>query len=139
MSETLPRTRATGTDHISVSGADYDLSDIKTVSLIRPVLNRGIGWGVAIAGLIILVLGYVVWGTFLPPLLGGICLIIAGLVVAFIVKPSYTVRMARVQGEAVQISFPTEQSASDALTQIDKAIGQRRADDAAPLEQELGA
>ena len=93
----------------------------------------------AIAGLIILVLGYVVWGTFLPPLLGGICLIIAGLVVAFIVKPSYTVRMARVQGEAVQISFPTEQSASDALTQIDKAIGQRRADDAAPLEQELGA
>lgn len=139
MSETLPRTRATSTNHISVSGTDYDLSDVQTVSLIRPVLNRGIGWGVAIAGLIILVLGYVVWGTLLPPMIGGISLLIAGLVVALVVKPSYTVRMARANGEATQISFPTQASAGDALAQIDKALGQRRAADAAPLERELGA
>ena len=139
MSETLPRTRATSINHISVSGTDYDLSDVQTVSLIRPVLNPGIGWGVAILGLIILVLGYVVWGTLLPPMIGGISLLIAGLVVALVVKPSYTVRMARANGEATQISFPTQASAGDALVQIDKALGERRAADAAPLERELGA
>ncbi|MBC8162436.1 MAG: hypothetical protein H7Z42_14595 [Roseiflexaceae bacterium] len=139
MAEGFINTRATSTDHISVNGTDYNLSDVKTVSLIRPVLNRGIGWGVAALGLVVLVLGYIVWQTLLPPMIGGVSLLIAGLVIALAVKPNYTVRMARAAGEPTLISFPTENSAREALVQIEAAVAKRRPANAAPLERELGA
>jgi hypothetical protein len=125
---------------LTLGSTTYDLSNIATVSLIRPILNRTIGWITAAVGLIIGVAGYLVWGTFLSPMLGGLALLIAGLVVVATVRESYTVRMSPLAGQPVLIQFTNPVQAQKVVTAIGSVIAKRPSrQENPPLERELGA
>lgn len=125
--------------NVVANGQQYALANLATVSLIRPVLSRTIGWIVAVVGLIILVAGYLVWGVLLTPIVAGAALLIAGLVVAFTVKESYTVRLNMKNGPPVLLQFADQAEAQRTVTAIGAAIDQQRGPDEHPLEREVGA
>lgn len=123
---------------VMVAGSNYSLDDLSSVSLIRPILTRSLGWGVAVLGLVIGVLGYIVWGTFLTPMLAGVVLLIAGLVVAMTVREHYTVRINHNSGEPVLLKFQSAAEAQRTVTEIGNAIARHRST-TQPLEREIGA
>ncbi|KPV50405.1 hypothetical protein SE17_27140 [Kouleothrix aurantiaca] len=106
-----------------IGGKTYELSDIDTVSVVAPVLRREYGYGLAIVGLVLLVAGYLVWGTFLTPMFVGVVLIIAGLAIALVVRKSYTVHLNHRDKQTTTIHFPRRAQAEQlvhALTQANK-------------------
>lgn len=124
---------------VMVNGQRYNVADLATVSLVRPVLSRTLGWAVAVLGLIIGVAGYLIWGILLTPIVAGAALLIAGLVVAFTVRESYTVRLNMKNGAPVLLQFADPIEAQHTTTAIGAAIDQQRTADERPLEREIGA
>lgn len=105
-----------------IGGQSFDLEDIETVSLTNPVLNRTYGFVAIGVGIIIATLGYFVWeAVFLTPMLGGLSLIVVGVVLAFAVRPHYTVRLNRSDGTLTRLQFPNRAQAEQVLQAVRKA------------------
>lgn len=113
-------------DHAEIGGQSYDLREIETVSLTNPVLNRAYGFVAIGLGIILAVIGYFVWGgILLTPTLGGLALIIVGVVLAFAVRPNYTVRLNRSNGATTALRFPTRAQAEQVLQAVRSAVARR--------------
>lgn len=109
--------------HAVVGGKTYNMDDIDTVSVVAPVLRREYGYGLAITGLVLLVVGYLVWGVFLTPTLVGAVLLVAGLAIAFAVQKNYTVHLNQRGKQLTTVQFPERAQAErfvQALTQAGK-------------------
>lgn len=122
---------------VMVNGQRYNIADVATVSMIRPILSKTLGWGVAVLGLIILVAGYIIWRTLLTPVVAGAAILIAGVVIALVVRESYTVRMTMKSGSPVMLQFANPTEAQHTVTAIGAALDQQRAADERPLEREV--
>ena len=82
----------------------YALSDVRSVALIRPILKRSYGWIALIVGIILMIVGYVVWnGVLLSPMVGGVALILAGVVLLVAVRERYIVRFNEPSGGVVEL------------------------------------
>ena len=125
-------------DAVTAGGQTYPFSSIKTVSLIRPILTKGMGVGLAIVGAIILVLGYIIWGTFLTPMLAGLVMIIVGVTIAASVRQTYTVRLNRSSGDPALIQLTDQTAAQHAVTTIGAALAQQRTGPEPLQSHELG-
>ena len=123
---------------IQVGNETFDYADFSTVSFIRPILSPLIGWVVAVIGLIILVAGYIVWHVFLTPMLAGAVLLIAGIIVALMVRETYTVRLNRRTGEPLLLQFKDAATAQRTVTRIGAALSQRRSSEETVISREAG-
>lgn len=115
----------TGT-RATLGGQTIDLADINTVSLIPPILRPEYGYGLAALGLVIGVVGYLVWGVFLTPVLAGVVLVIVGLALAFAVKTSYTVRLNRTNGQTTMVNFSDRSRAEQVVAALSRALSNKR-------------
>lgn len=110
-----------------VGGRSIELADIDTVSLIKPVMNPSWGWALAGVGALLAVIGYIVWdGLILTPVFAGLALIVIGLVVAFMVRPSYTVRITDASGTVTPISIAKAKPAADIANTLAQAVAKRK-------------
>lgn len=109
-----------------IGGQSFDLDGIETVSLTNPILNRTYGFVAIGLGIILAVVGYFVWdAVLLTPTLGGLALIVVGFVLAFTVRPRYTVRLNRSDGTLTRLQLPTRQQAEQVLQAVRQAVAQR--------------
>lgn len=82
----------------------YPLSDVGSVAVIRPILKRSYGMIALIVGVILTIVGYIVWnGVLLSPMVGGIALIVAGAVLLAVVRERYIVRFSPKEGGIVEL------------------------------------
>ncbi|GAB4206560.1 MAG: hypothetical protein OHK0022_33730 [Roseiflexaceae bacterium] len=111
----------------NVSGQSYDLSNAAGVSLVRPNIPRWLGGVLITVGIILLIVGYIVWeGIFLTPMLGGSVLIIAGAAIYGLVRERYTVTITSNSGEQQQVQFTDGRQAAQLVEAISNAIRTRR-------------
>lgn len=109
-----------------IGGQSFELEGIETVSLTNPVLNRAYGFVAIGLGIILATVGYFVWdGVLLTPTLGGMSLIIIGVVLAFAVRPNYTVRLNRSDGTLTKLRFPNRAQAEQVLQAVRQAVARR--------------
>jgi hypothetical protein len=86
-------------------------------------LRREYGYVAIGLGLLLAVIGYIVWqGVFLTPMLGGITLIVVGAVLLWKVQTAYTVRLLRKDGQHTLLQFPDMNTARRALQQLQGAL-----------------
>jgi uncharacterized protein YjeT (DUF2065 family) len=110
-----------------LQGKSYDLGAIDSVSLIPPIMNRSYGFVSIGIGAVITILGYFVWqGIFLTPMLAGIALMIAGIVIVAMVKPHATVRINHTNGSTAELRFPTRAEAEQIVDALSLALQRRR-------------
>ena len=73
------------------------------------------------------VVGYIVWdGVLLTPVFAGLVLIVVGVVVALMVRPSYTVRITDTAGTVTPISFAKAKAAANIANTLTRAVAKRR-------------
>ena len=108
-----------------LGGKTFDLTTIKNVSLVAPVMRREYGYAAAALGIVLLVLGYFVWGAFLTPMLVGVVLIVVGIGVATVVRHNYIVHLNAADGKATAIPFPDRSRAERALAALSQALSGR--------------
>lgn len=123
---------------IQVGNTSYDYADIATVSLVRPILSPLYGWVLAAVGLIVLLAGYFVWGVFLTPMLAGAVMLVAGVIIALMVRETYTVRLNPRSGEPVLLQFKDAAAAQRTVTKIGAALDQQRAPTEQVISREVG-
>jgi hypothetical protein len=117
------RVVAGGNQKITVEGQSVDLHNVQQVSLQPPILRREYGYVAIGLGLLLAVIGYIVWqGVFLTPMLGGITLIVVGAVLLWKVQTAYTVRLLRKDGQHTLLQFPDMNTARRALQQLQGAL-----------------
>ena len=109
------------TSQATIGGKTYDLTDINSVSLVRPVLRPEYGYVLAVAGLVLLIAGYLVWGVFLTPMLAGGILLIAGIAMALTTKKSYTVHLNHRNQQATTLQFPARAEAEQFVRALNQA------------------
>ena len=109
----------------SLGGKTYDLAGIKSVSLVAPVLRPEYGYGLAGLGVVLLLAGYFVWGVFLTPMLAGVVLIVGGIALATIVRPTYTLNLNATNGQASSVSFASRARAEQAVAALSKALSSK--------------
>lgn len=110
-----------------VGGRTIELASVDSVSLVKPVLNPTWGWALAGVGALIAVIGYFVWGgVFLTPVFAGLALIVIGLVMAFMVRPSYTVRITDTSGAVTPLSFAKAGPAVNIANTLTQAVARRK-------------
>ncbi|HEU4326585.1 MAG TPA: DUF6232 family protein [Roseiflexaceae bacterium] len=111
----------------NVSGQSYDLSNVAGVSLVTPNIPRWLGGVLIAVGVILLIVGYIVWeGVFLTPMLGGGVLIIAGAAVYALVRERYTVTITDKDGGQQQVQFTDGRQAQQLVEAISGAIRNKR-------------
>jgi hypothetical protein len=115
--------RITSTQAI-VDGKTYNLSDIATASILAPVLRREYGYVLAAIGMVLLVVGYLVWGAFLTPMLAGAVLLIAGIAIAIVVRKSYIVLLKHRNAQLTKLQFPERAQAEQFMQALNQAINQ---------------
>lgn len=123
---------------VQVGNTSYDYADIATVSLVRPILLPLYGWVLAAVGLIVLLAGYFVWGVFLTPMLAGAVMLVAGVIIALMVRETYTVRLNPRSGEPVLLQFKDGAAAQRTVTKIGAALDQQRAPTEKVISREVG-
>ena len=106
----------------SLGGKTYDLASIKSVSLVAPVLRPEYGYGLVGLGILLAVVGYLVWGVFLTPMLVGVVLIIVGIAIVVMVHPTYTVNLNSANGQASSVMFADRGQAHRAVAALSKAL-----------------
>jgi len=110
-----------------IGGRSIDLANIDSVSLIKPVLNPAWGWALVGVGALLAVIGYFVWdGVLLTPVFAGLALIVIGLVIAFMVRPSYTVRITDTSGAVTPLVFASRGPAANVANTLTQAVARRK-------------
>lgn len=117
------RERITSTQ-MTVNGTTYNLADIATASIIAPTLRREYGYVLAAIGIVLLVVGYLVWGAFLTPMLAGAALLIVGIAIAVTVHKSYTVLLKHRDAQLTKVQFAERAQAEQYLRALNQAINQ---------------
>lgn len=118
---------------VRLGEASYPLSDIQTVSIVRPILKRSYGVIALAVGVVLTIVGYVVWnGVLLSPMVGGIALIIAGLALLATVRERYMLRLNGAGGNIAELSVADGGEAQ----RLAAAIAERKAPPL--LEREVG-
>lgn len=113
--------RITSTQAI-VNGTTYNLSDITTASIVAPVLRREYGYVLVAIGILLLVVGYLVWGAFLTPMLAGAVLLIAGIAIAITVRKNYTVLLRHRDTQLTKLQFAERVQAEKFMQALNQAI-----------------
>lgn len=102
-----------------------DLNKIQSVSLIPPVLKRWYGSVALAIGVVLLIVGYIVWnGVLLSPMIGGIALVIIGVAILFTGRNYYLVRLSSVGRDAETLQVADETQAHAIASAISAAIEQ---------------
>lgn len=109
-----------------LAGQAFDLADISSVSLTPPVLRQEYGYISIGLGLLLALVGYLVWGVFLTPMLVGVVLVIAGVALLTVVRQSYIVSLNRTNGQAATILFPDRARAERVVAALSGALSRRR-------------
>lgn len=120
--ELLPEAQAT---QVVIEGQAIDLHGVTQASYQPPILRREYGYVAIGLGILLMIVGYLVWqGIFLTPMLGGTALVIVGAVLLWRVQTSYTLRLLRNDGEALLVQFADSRTALRALAQVQAALAQ---------------
>ncbi|GEM_PF-4659145 len=114
-------------DKVIAEDRTYNTSDIDAVALDPPILRRSYGIALLALGIVITIAGYLVWqGLLLTPLIGGIALIIAGIVLMVTVRTRYTIRMKHKDGQTAMLHLSDPTQAEHTANAIDTALSRSR-------------
>ncbi len=112
--------------HATLQGQTFDMNDIQSVSVVAPVMRRVYGYAAIGIGLLLLIVGYLVWGTFLTPMLVGAVLIVVGICIALIVREAYTVRVNAHNGHVTAIPFAKRTQSDQVVAALSKVLAGKR-------------
>lgn len=111
--------------HVRVADQTHRLDDVDSVSLLPPILRRSYGVVALVAGVLLAVLGYLVWAPLLlTPILAGAALALVGLVLTLVVRTRYTVRLHVRSGAVVPLYLEDRAQAQQIVAAITRVIGQ---------------
>lgn len=109
--------------HVTYGQQTVPLSSIQTVSIIPPVLKRWYGSVALAIGVVLLIVGYIVWnGVLLSPMIGGIALVIAGVAILFTARNRYAVRLNGASSNLATLELADETQAHELASAINTAI-----------------
>lgn len=107
-----------------VGATTYAMANITSVSMAEKPANRKLGIVVAILGLIILVITYQLGSS--GGVIFGVILLGLGILIAAIVKPTYTVRIGSASGETDAISSNDKKYIQAIVRAMNEAFIERR-------------
>jgi hypothetical protein len=121
-------TRVT-TTQLEAGGRSYRLADMHSASLDERSNRRIYGWATLLVGLALAVGGYLLWRTLLPPVIGGLALILAGGILLATARSSKVVKIRDQAGAVIAIPVPDEASGHRIIAAVDAArdAGRERA------------
>lgn len=112
--------------HATLQGQTFDMAEVQSVSVVAPVLRRVYGYAAIGIGLLLLIVGYLVWGTFLTPMLVGAVLIVVGVCIALIVREAYTVRVNARNGHVTAIPFPRRTQSDQVVAALSEVLARKQ-------------
>jgi hypothetical protein len=99
------------------------LDSIQSVSIVPPVLKRWYGSVALAIGVVLLIVGYIVWnGVLLSPMIGGIALVIAGVAILLTAHNRYVVRLNGASSNLATLEIADEMQARELANAISMAI-----------------
>lgn len=112
----ITSTRAT------VNGQTVPLSEVISAGMGTRWVSKSAGWAALIVGLIILVVGYFVWGVLLTPMVAGFALMIVGIVLLTLRQKKHVVHLFGHDGSITAVATPTREEAERLISSLDEAL-----------------
>lgn len=108
---------------VTLDNREYPLSGMRAVSVLRPIVRRAYGVVALVLGVLLTIVGYIVWdGVLLSPMVGGLALIVAGLAIVATARERYTVRLHEQNGSVVTLDMPDGDQTRQVVDAINSAL-----------------
>jgi hypothetical protein len=108
---------------VRVGEHSFPLSSLRGVSVTPPVMKRSYGAVALAIGIVLLIVGYIVWnGVLLSPMVGGIALVIAGAAILATAHEHYLVRLHEASGGVTALKIADQAQAQHLATTLTQEI-----------------
>jgi uncharacterized membrane protein YdbT with pleckstrin-like domain len=88
---------------IETNGQSIPLSDVAAVTVAHRWINPTVGYVALAVGVALALIGYLVWGTLLTPVIAGLILAVAGIVLINLARTGDVVRLTTSDGSRTEV------------------------------------